>query len=422
MEDSLGRRATARRRRTCVAALAIPIAIGVGACGSSSSGSDSKAASSGSGTKTLTVGELAEQTGGGAVYAAIGTKGVKMAIDQINAAGGLKAGSSTYKLNYKGADDKTDPTAAVQAVQRLINSDGVHYMVGSYGSAPTAAYLPVVQSKTDFLTVVAGAAQEDFTQKPNVYRPRITLPQYTTASAAFIQKHGDKNVALLTDKQHSGEVAETPKLKSLLTGAGIKIASEQSYSLGDTDFGGQLAAILRSNPDAIYIRGYPTEASLIIKQAREQGYKGVIYSNVGLTAAIVKDQQVSPADLKNVIDFYTLLPIDQVTLKLGDTQKAKDFIDKFKAKYGDEPTDIAASAYDAVQILAAAVAKAGGADDVPKVKTAFDALKVSDVPNLVQAYKPQSGGTLFKAHQAYFQVAARKWFGGSKGFAAFEGI
>jgi branched-chain amino acid transport system substrate-binding protein len=420
MEVSLGRRA---RRHARLAALAVPVALAVAACGSDSSSNSSSSSSSASkgATKSLVVGEDATLTGAGAVYAAIGTKGTKMAIDDVNAAGGVKAGGTTYKLVYKGADDKTDPTAAVQAVQKLINQDGVHYMVGSYGSATTAAYLPVVQNKQDFLTLLAGAAQEDFTDHPNVFRPRITLPQYTTASANWIIKH-DKSVALLTDKQHSGEVAETPHLKQLLQAGGVKLSSEQSYTLGDTDFGGQLAAIMRTNPESIYVRGYPTEASLIIKQAREQGFKGTIYSNVGLTAAILKDSNVPAADLKNVVDFYTLLPVDQLNLKIGDAAKTQEFISRFKSKYSTEPTDIAASAYDSVQILAAAIAKAGGADSVPKVITALGALKVSDVPKLVQAYKPQAGGDIFKNHQAYFQVAARKWFGGSKGFAAFQGI
>jgi branched-chain amino acid transport system substrate-binding protein len=408
--------------RQAFTALAFAGAVGIAACGGSSGGSGGGSASGGGGTKTLDVGELAEQTGGGAVYAAIGTKGVQMAIDQINAAGGVKAGGTTYKLTYKGADDKTDPTAAVQAVQKLINQDGIHYMVGSYGSATTGAYLPVIQNRNDFITLLAGAAQEDFTDHTQVFRPRITLPQYTTASAAYIVKHGDKAVALLTDKQHSGEVAETPHLKQLLTQGGVKIASEQSYKLGDTDFGGQLAAIMRAKPDAIYVRGYPTEASLIIKQAREQGYKGTIYTNVGLTAAILKDSQVPAADLENVVDFYTLLPQDQVALKIGNASNTDKFISDFKTKFGSEPTDIAASAYDAVYILSAAIKKAGGASDVQGVSKALAGLKVGDVPQVVQAYKPQAGGLLFKDRQAYFAVAARKWFGGSKGFAAFASV
>jgi branched-chain amino acid transport system substrate-binding protein len=415
------RQAWDQRRRAAAVVLAVATATAVAACGSSNS-SGSGASASGGGSKTLNIGELATQTGGGAVYAAIGTKGVQMAIDQINATGGIKAGATTYKLTYKGADDKTDPTAAVQAVQKLINQDGIHYMVGSYGSATTGAYLPVIQNRTDFITLLAGAAQEDFTHHTQVFRPRITLPQYTAASANYIIKHGDKAVALLTDKQHSGEVAETPHLKQLLTAGGVKIASEQSYKLGDTDFGGQLAAILRAKPDAIYVRGYPTEASLIIKQAREQGYKGTIYTNVGLTAAILKDSQVPSSDLANVVDFYTLLPQDQVALKLGNADNTNKFINDFKQKYGAEPTDIAASAYDAVQILAAAIKKAGGASDVAAVSKALTGLTVTDVPQLVQAYKPQSGGLIFKDHQAYFAVAARKWFGGSKGFAAFESV
>lgn len=404
--------------RVLVAAVAIPAAL-VAGCG----GDESSSGGGGGGSSTLKIGELATLTGGGAVYAAIGTKGTKLAIDDINAAGGIKAGDKTIKLEYTGADDKSDPTAAVTAAQKLINSEGVKYMTGSYGSATTAAYLPVVQNRDDFVTMLAGAAQESFTQQKVVYRPRITLSQYTTASAAYIADQGTKKLALLTDKQHSGEVEQTPKLKQDLASKGVDVAAEESYKLGDTDFGGQLSAILRTNPDAIYIRGFPVEAGLAIKQAREQGFSGPIYTNCGITAKVVKDTQVSDKDLQGVVDFYTLLPSDQVSLGVGDKATVEKFIADFKAKNGgEEPTDIAASAYDSVKILAAAIAKAGGADDPAAVRSALDELKVSDVDGLVQAYKPQDGDAIFAERQAYFDVAARKWFGGKKGFAAFEAI
>jgi branched-chain amino acid transport system substrate-binding protein len=354
------------------------------------------------------VGDLESLTGAGASVGVPQANAMKLAAKKINDAGGIKAGGKSYKIQLVTVDDKSDPTAGVTAVQKLLNSDKVKYMVGSTSSAVTAAYIPAIKNRQDFVSVVVSAALAGITQNPQVYRPRVTNAQYTDATVKYITEHADlKKIAILTDKEHAGFVGETPRLKQLLQAKGVQTVADESYTFGDTDFGGQLSKMLRANPDVLNIRGYPADVSRAIKQAREQGYNGPIITNSGTTATEVKDAQAASA-MKNVIDIFAPLPSDQIKLGIN-AGPSKQFLDSFESSYHAEPGGTSASAYDGLRILAAAFAKSGNPTDVASVKTALDGLTMNDVPGLVTSFKPQSGDRLFNDRQSYFTVVGRTW-------------
>jgi branched-chain amino acid transport system substrate-binding protein len=206
-------------------------------------------------------------------------------------------------------------------------------------------------------------------------------------------------------------VAETPRLVSLLKAKGINTVAQESYTFGDTSFSSQLSAMLRKNPQLLNIRGYPADVSRAIKQAREQGFKGPIVTNSGTTAEEVRDAQAASA-MTNVIDIFAPLPEDQIKLGINATP-SQQFLTDYKAKYNSDPAGTSASAYDGLRILAAAIAKAGGPDDVAKVRTALDDLTLSDVPDVISSFKPQAGGRIFNKRQSYFSVAGREWKNGA---------
>jgi branched-chain amino acid transport system substrate-binding protein len=378
----------------------------VAACGSSDS--STSGSGSGDGTQTLKIGDLESLTGAGASVGVPQANAMKLAAKKINDAGGVKSGGKSYKIQLVTVDDKSDPTAGVTAVQKLLNSEKVKYMVGSTSSAVTAAYIPAIKSRQDFVSVVVSAALAGITQNPQVYRPRVTNSQYTDATVAYISQHADlKKIAILTDKEHAGFVGETPRLKQLLQGKGVQTVADESYTFGDTDFGGQLSKMLRANPDVLNIRGYPADVSRAIKQAREQGYKGPIITNSGTTATEVKDAQAASA-MANVVDIFAPLPSDQIKLGIN-AGPSKQFLSSFESSYHSEPGGTSASAYDGLRILAAAFAKSGNPADVASVKKALDGVTMKDVPGLVTSFKPQSGDRLFNDRQSYFTVVGRTW-------------
>src|SRR4029079_18955642 len=110
-----------------------------------------------------------------------------------------------------------------------------------------------------------------------VYRPRFTLSSYTQGSIDWLKKQsGIKRVAMLTDNKHSGFVQQTPALKAGIKGLGMEVVAEEEYVFGSTQFGAQIAAMTRANPDLVSIRGYASDVTRAIRQARELGYKGPI--------------------------------------------------------------------------------------------------------------------------------------------------
>jgi ABC-type branched-subunit amino acid transport system substrate-binding protein len=112
-----------------------------------------------------------------------------------------------------------------------------------------------------------------------------------------------------------------------------------------------------------------------------------------------------------VIDIFAPLPSDQIKLNINP-DPSKAFLADYKARYKSEPAGTSASAYDGVRILAAAIAKAGGPDDVAKVRAALDGLTIADVPDLVSSFKPQASDRIFTERQAYFTVTGRQWKNG----------
>jgi branched-chain amino acid transport system substrate-binding protein len=399
-----------RHLKGAAAATALVLPFGLAACGSSDSGSSSSAAGGG-GSSTIKIGDLESLSGAGASVGVPEGNSVKLAADKINASGGIKAGDKTYKIKIVQEDDKSDPTAGVTAVQKMLSSEGLHYIVGTTSSAVAAAYVPVIKDRDDVVSVVVSAALSGITDNPQIYRPRVTNAQYTDATVKYLTGLGTiKSIATLTDKEHAGFVGELPRLVSLLKAKGVATVAQESYTFGDTSFGSQISAMLRKNPQLLNIRGYPGDVARAIKQAREQGYKGPIVTNSGTTAGEVKDAQAASA-MTNVIDIFAPLPSDQIKLNINP-DPSKAFLADYKARYKSEPAGTSASAYDGVRILAAAIAKAGGPDDVAKVRAALDGLTIADVPDLVSSFKPQASDRIFTERQAYFTVTGRQWKNG----------
>lgn len=397
-----------RGQRHGLVAAAATLALAAAACGGSSGGSATAGSGgAGGGQGTIKLGNLESLSGAGQSVGVPQDNAVKLAVDQINANGGVKIGSKSYKIDLITADDKSDPTAGVTAVQKLINSDGVHYMVGSLSSAVTGAYIPVVKDRNDFVSIVVGAALEGITDNKPIFRPRVTLSQYTNAVINYVKSKGYKKVALLTDQKHSGFVQQTEPLKKGLQAEGVQVTADQSYTFGDTQFGSQLTAILRDKPDLINMRGYPSDLANAIKQARQLGYQGPILTTSGFTNKDVTDAQAQSA-MNGVTEIFSPLASDLIDGG-KNADRVKAFEDAYEKRFGQPSGGTSLSAYDGVYIWAKALQDAGTVSDVPAVRTALENLKVSEVPDLLELIVPQQNDQIFKDHQSYFTLVIREW-------------
>ncbi|RNL62464.1 hypothetical protein EFK50_11875 [Nocardioides marmoriginsengisoli] len=384
------------------AALAVT---GLAACGEDSGSSDGS---------ELVIGEVAELTGAAEAVGGPQHNAIKLAVDEINAAGGIRIGDKKVRIKLRTEDTKSDPTVGVTAVQKLLTKDGVHYLVGSLSGAVASAYLPVIKDRKDIIDIVVGAANPGLNENISVYRPRADAFQSVDAEVTLALETagelGTDNIAVLSDKKLQSNAVAVPKIVDAIKAAGKTVVGPVDFEMGATQFSSQIAALKRAGNKVALFQGYGTDLMTFVKQARAQGYDGTVVAASGATADQVKQADVSADALKNVFDIGTAFPADLVALKLN-AEAAQKFADAYEKEFGAPPGYTSASAYGGVHILAAALEKAGTTTDYAKVREALDDLTVADVPELAEKVVPQEGDRIFKDHQAYFSLVLRAWDG-----------
>jgi branched-chain amino acid transport system substrate-binding protein len=185
------------------------------------------------------------------------------------------------------------------------------------------------------------------------------------------------------------------------------VVGEEEFSFGATQFGPQITALVRGNPDMINIRGYGSDVARAIRQARDLGYKGPIVSSSGIVPKDVTEAQADAA-MENVRDLFVPLAADLIEGG-RNADKAKKFADAYQAAFKQDSGATSLSAFGGVFILARAIEKAGSIDNIPAIRKALDEIKVADVPEIIEPMIPQEDGRVFKGHQSYFALVVRQW-------------
>ena len=360
------------------------------------------------GAQELMLYDLESLSGPGQTNGVAQANSVKLAVEEINKAGGLKVGDKSYKIKLDVHDDRSQATAGVTAVQKMLSSGKPVLMVGSLSSAVTGAYAPIIRDRDDVISVVLGAALFFTAEDKAIYHPRVAVAQYTGSTVSFLKSQPNiKRVGILTDNKHGGFVEQTPTLKDGLTKAGIEVAGQEEFSFGATQFGPQITALIRGNPDAINIRGYGGDVARAIKQARDLGYKGLIVTSSGTVVKDVVDAQAEAA-MANVRDLF--VPLASDLIEGGrNAEKAKAFETTYKSTYKEDSGATSLSAYGGVFILARAIQKAGSTDNIPAIRKALDEITLAEVPEVIEPIVAQDGGRIFKNHQATFALVIREW-------------
>lgn len=230
--------------------------------------------------KTLPIGVLAPITGPAAQWGIATQRSAELAADDINAAGGVKAGNDTYMLKVIPYDHKMVATEAVAAANKLIFQDNVRY-ISCLGSAPTLAAQAVTEpNKT--LTMISGYAAGLIDKtKAYAFRGQYAGREACEGMYGYVVNNMKeiKEVALVGNDDDTGK-ASTKQSEDVATANGLKVVAKESCPRGTTDFYPLIIKILPANPDLIDVDSIaPADCALFIKQAREKGYKGVIMAN-----------------------------------------------------------------------------------------------------------------------------------------------
>jgi branched-chain amino acid transport system substrate-binding protein len=352
--------------------------------------------------KELLIGVSDALTGPGAVYGLPQANAVQMAVDEINAQGGIKAGADSYKLKVIQNDDKANPTEATNSVRKLIDRDSVKYLLGFCCSGSTSAVASFI-AKEDALMLVGNAAERAITAAgtPNLFRTRPPADYTGAAAGIFVGKKGAKSIAVIGSLDVGFYTQYLDAFEREFNKLGGKIVAKESFGLKDRDMTPQLTKVKALNPDALLVLGYVEPAAFVYRQAVELGMKVARY---GFTSGS-EEQFLRVASSEQMEGVWDLRPTE-LTLDAQEPN-AKSYIANYTKKFGAPPSPSSPYAYDQVYVLKAAIEHAGSADDAKKVTAAVRTLAIPK--ETVMKYLP-TGATMFDVNgQAYTTNGAFQW-------------
>lgn len=309
----------------------------------------------------IPVGEFASLTGGSASFGQSSHKGTALAFDEINAGGGVLG----KKVRLITEDDQSAAGQPATIVRKLISQDKVVAVLGEVASSKSLEAAPICQQAK--IPMISPASTNPKVTEVGDYIFRVCFidPFQGTVMSKFAQSKGWKKVAVLTDVKQDYSVGLAEFFVKDFTGSGGEIVKDQKYSSGDKDFKAQLTSIKAARPEAVFVPGYYAEVALIAKQAKLLGLKVPLLGGDGW----VGDSLLKVAG--NSLDgsvFSCHFSADD------KSEVVQGFVKRFKAKYNEQPDDMAALGYDSAMILFEAMKRAGTTDS-EKLRDAIAATK-----------------------------------------------
>lgn len=305
---------------------------------------------------TIKLGSIGPLSGGVAVYGTEARNAIELAVEEINAAGGV-LGNVEKEIPAKkflliSEDDEGNPEKSVSAYKKLVTKDKVKLIVGSLTSGCTLAITPLAQAQKVVL-VAPAATNPAITDAGNyIFRACYTDPFQGTVGAKFAAENlGTKRAAVLYDIGNDYSVGLRDNFVKKFTDEGGEIVANESYTTGDKDFNAQLTKIKNANPDVVYLPDYYGTVALISKQLRAQG---ITTPTVGPDGW---DGLAEGAGDELLNGFYS----NHYASDSSD-EKVQKFAASYKAKFGSAPTSFAALAYDSVYMIKDAIVSAGSSD------------------------------------------------------------
>lgn len=308
----------------------------------------------------LKIGAYLALSGPGAPWGIGAQRGIEMARDDINAAGGLTIGKGKYMIKTIAYDHKYTSEGGLEAVNRLIFEDKVKFIGMTFGTGPNLAGLSVSEpNKVLHLTIASGGGLLG-SDKPFSFRTLMGAPEYMPGLYRWLRKKYPeaKTVALFNRDDAWGRDVSKFGRKAVES-QGMKVVYDDFFKMGTADFSPWLTKVIASKADILENTGTtPGEGGAIIKLARQLGYKGVIVTSVVAPAETIL-KIATPEYAEGSISVLSIVwePDDP---KL--TPKQRDFVKKYIEKYKESMPPLAPLAYDNTMLLTAAIKKANSLD------------------------------------------------------------
>ena len=296
--------------------------------------------------KVVKIGAVLVLTGPDAKAGQSAKQGIEMAVEEINASGGVK--SRKIKVIYE--DDGGEPQKSVSAVQKLINVDKVLAILGPMWSSCVLAVAPNVESKGVVILSPTASSPKITYAGDYIFRNTYSDAIEGAKTAEFASKELKYGKAGILFINNDYGVGLKDAFKRKFEELGGKIVIDEGYDPKTTDFRTILVKVKERSPEVIYIAGY-SEMGQLLRQMRETGIKIPVLSCIMFEISDIA--KVAGKAAEGVIYAYPSYDPEkgnEITLK---------FAKKFKEKYGTLPDPEAAFSYDAVKILALAMEKGG---------------------------------------------------------------
>ena len=338
-----------------VAAMAVTALTG---CGSNSGSSSKKDADK------YYIGGIGPTTGATAIYGTAVKNGAQIAVDEINAAGGING----KQIEYRFEDDQNDAEKAVNAYNTL-KDWGMQMLVGTTTTAPCIAVAGKTASDNVFqITPSASSSDVLSSGNGNVFQVCFTDPNQGVASALYIAENKlATKIGIIYDSSDVYSSGIEEKFEAEAKTQGLNIVSKAAFTADSkTDFGTQLQKAKDAGADLLFLPIYYQEASIILKQADTMGYKPKFFGVDGMDGILT----VENFDTKLAEDVMLLTPFAAD----AKDKTVQNFVKTYKEKYKDTPNQFAADSYDAVYALKAAIEESKATTDM-SASDMCDALK-----------------------------------------------
>jgi len=294
----------------------------------------------GGGGDKVRIGVFMSTTGSTANFGISSVNGIKLAADEVNAAGGING----KQVELLVQDDRSDASEAATIVTKFVTQDMVHAVIGEVASSRSIAAAPIAQNaKIPMLT--PSSTNPEVTKKGDfIFRSCFIDPYQGAAIAQFAAKTlGAKSAAIMVDRKNDYSTGLEKVIKETFTKFGGKIVATQSYQEGDQDFNAQLTSLKGANPEVIFVPGYYNDVGLIAKQARDKGITVPLIGGDGWDSEQLYKIGGTALNGSYFTNHYSPFDTDPKVVK---------FVNDYKARYnGSTPDALAATAYDAAKIM-----------------------------------------------------------------------
>ena len=296
---------------------------------------------------TFVIGGLGPLTGDAASYGISVMQGGQIAVDEINAAGGVQVGDATYMLELNFADDEASEDTVITAYNSLMDS-GINALMGAVTSGACLAVIE--QSSQDgILQITPSGSALGCTEYDNTFRLCFTDPlQGTTLADYAVDNLGASKIAVIYNNADEYSTGIMEAFVEEAEAKGAEIVANEAFVTGDVDFRTQLTSIKATDAELICVPAYYQDATYITQQAKDLEMDIPFIGSDGWDGVLG-----TVTDVTTVVGAVFLSPF------LASDPAVADFVEAYEAAYNATPDQFAADGYDTVYVIKAAMEQAG---------------------------------------------------------------